>query len=102
MLGHDLSRRHRIALEREADLGNGRAAFRLSVYYSEAHVNRTKRLYWLRVGAREGNPSAEYSLGFVLTKGGTQRQVQGVRWLRCAKLAGVALANELLGDMGLE
>ncbi|HWA63302.1 MAG TPA: hypothetical protein VG939_18140 [Caulobacteraceae bacterium] len=101
--GWDLSQVEVGELVKRAARGDGGAAFRLSLYWRICHGNHARELYWLNVGARNGNASAEYNLGFDLARSGDAAQeARAIHWLKKAKAAGVEQAGELLRELERE
>ncbi len=61
-----ISPEERSLLEDQALAGNGSAAFRLSTYYNWYERDRKEGLYWLHIGAENGDKKAQSSLASVM------------------------------------
>lgn len=86
-------------LEREALLGDAKAAHRLlsRVALSSAAVDSKETTFWLTVAAENGHPLAQYYLGAMLLGRADRRdQVRAEYWLARAAKAGDESAARLL------
>ena len=96
-------------LKHDALAGDGDAAWRLALYYDFAATDFNQHYYWVMIAAEDGNPSGEYSYGWMLTKQSDPihkvdaiTRLRGLFWLKRAKRDGVANATTLLKEIGQE
>ena len=62
--------------------GSKKAALVLGRYYEEIAINNDLSEYWYRIGAQNGSPECQYSLGQILSrKDDPEDQVRGNFWL---------------------
>ncbi|MDR2409806.1 MAG: hypothetical protein LBE13_17085 [Bacteroidales bacterium] len=65
--------------------GNKKAAFMLGMYYDKRKTDRDRAEYWYRIGAQNGSPECQYSLGQILTKKDDKyNRIRGTFWLEQA------------------
>lgn len=88
------------AWKREADKGNKDAQSAVGAYY-ETQKDYQTALYWYRLAAEQGEPKAQYKLGWLLlveeVSGKTSTSIdEGMHWLCCARLMGVPQATDVL------
>jgi TPR repeat protein len=77
----DLSQQERRAMIGRAAKGDGAAALSLYNYYQFIRGDRAKAAEWLRVAARNGDPTGQYNLAILLLERPTAKNVRGARRL---------------------
>ena len=98
--GYELSASEIARLGQAGLYGDGKAAFRLSLYYRFARPNSEKLAYWVEVAAEDGNPNAEYTYGFDLSRRSDENaNRRAIFWLKKALKDGVPLAASLLEEL---
>ena len=93
----------RKALEKGAADGNTKAINALAIYYDQTK-NYQKAVQWYNKGAEDGDPEAEYELGYFLCEGpGVTHDIQaGMAWLKKAADQKNQNAMKLMGYLYAE
>lgn len=85
-------------LFREAEIGDGFAAFRLSLHFMSQKRNEQAK-YWLLYAAARGQSAAQYSLWFNLKdRKDCKSKLEALAWLRSAAVNDDKLAQEELEE----
>ncbi|MHB1749843.1 MAG: tetratricopeptide repeat protein [Acidithiobacillus sp.] len=93
----------RKAMEKGAADGNTKAINALAIYYDQTK-DYQKAIHWYKKGAEDGDPEAEYELGYFLCEGpGVTHDIQaGMAWLKKAADQKNQNAMKLMGYLYAE
>lgn len=100
-MSFNLTNEELFELQKTAEKGDAQASQKLWLFYKFTIRDQAKALQWLEKAAEQGLPSAQYSLGFELSRRGSPRYdiKTAVYWTTMAANNGEELAHRLLNEI---